>query len=166
MEVRKSFFTGSEPTRRILKKLAAESSRKNVPLELGGQTPQMCFPMQTLKYHLLQWPFRLLQMLVRFALPPQGEYYLSFRRELQAYTANYERIYVHKGVADSEGSFFHLQAGRTQFERAIGKIERWQGVSAELVLGGKRMGKKGYWINLTVIYNMSEDAYIQKNEIF
>lgn len=43
MEIRKLSFTGSGPTGRILKKLAAESNLKHVSLELGGKSPQIVF---------------------------------------------------------------------------------------------------------------------------
>lgn len=43
MEIRKLSFTGSGPTGRLLKKLAADSNLKNVSLELGGKSPQIVF---------------------------------------------------------------------------------------------------------------------------
>ncbi|KAI5799119.1 aldehyde dehydrogenase domain-containing protein [Peziza echinospora] len=167
MEIRKLAFTGSCATGKIIKELAAKSNLKNVTLELGGKSPLIIFPDADLDLVAGHSGFAIA------GNAGQGCVALS-------------RMYVHTSVADqfltkisasmlqAAGKFGNLledgthqpQVDKQQFTTVMNFIESGKKSGAQLALGGKRVGEKGFFIEPTIFFNPPDDADIVRKEIF
>ena len=158
-------FTGSTATGKIIAHAAAEGLKK-VSLELGGKSPNIIMPDADLEA----------------AIPASalGIFYNSG----QTCTAP-SRLYVHADVADAvvkgiaefgksmkiapgldEESQIGPLVSQKQFDRVTGYIEQGAGEGAEIASGGARHGKRGYFLEPTVIANTTNDMAIVREEIF
>ncbi|KAM0747685.1 aldehyde dehydrogenase [Meredithblackwellia eburnea MCA 4105] len=167
MKVRQISFTGSGPTGRLISKAAAESNLKNITLELGGKSPSLVFADANL---------------------PKAAKALAtsaWRNSAQICTVQ-SRIYVHQTIADQFVDLYCKEWGnlvtysadendkkgsqgpivdRVQFERVMGFIEEAKGYCT-LVMGGKRAGNKGYFVEPTVFIDVPANARINQEEVF
>ncbi|KAK5017801.1 hypothetical protein LTR16_001510, partial [Cryomyces antarcticus] len=73
-----------------------------------------------------------------------------------------------KAVGDPEDESTQLGplVDGAQFDRVIGFIERGQQGQGDLLLGGRRIGDKGFFIEPTIFTNVKADSEIQSEEIF
>ena len=58
-----------------------------------------------------------------------------------------------------------LQVDSDQFEKIMDLIESGRKQGAKLNCGGKRVGKKGYFIEPTVFSDVTDDMRIAKEEV-
>src|SRR5262249_32674227 len=58
------------------------------------------------------------------------------------------------------------QVDETQFHKILGYIEAGQKAGAKCLTGGKRFGKKGFFVEPTVFPNVRDDMKIAQEEIF
>ncbi|KIY02269.1 uncharacterized protein Z520_02407 [Fonsecaea multimorphosa CBS 102226] len=167
MDIRKLAFTGSTVTGKAIKKAAAESNLKNVTLELGGKSPLIIFEDADLKKAAAAAAFSILVI--------SG----------QACMAS-SRIYVEENVANEfvelvkaeigrigfggdpleAGTLRGPQADKIQFDRVLSYLDLAQKENLNVVLGGKREDKTGYYIQPTIIYGAPDDSKLLKEEIF
>ncbi|KAF1349646.1 aldehyde dehydrogenase [Delphinella strobiligena] len=169
MRIRKVGFTGSGRTGRLIKQAAAASNLKRVSLELGGKSPLIIFPDADLE--------KAAEVAARSITMNSG----------QACIAS-SRLYVHESIADTfkekvgaamnaeastsgqdpldAKSAYAPQADKTQFEAVLRYIDLAKDSGGKIVLGGKRKGDKGYFIEPTIIENPSHDSRVAKEEIF
>ena len=69
-------------------------------------------------------------------------------------------------IGTDEGKFQGPQVDKIQFEKILGYIECGKQEGAKLVLGGNRIGTKGYFIEPTIFTNVEDEMKIAKEEIF
>ena len=58
------------------------------------------------------------------------------------------------------------QVDKTQFEKVLGYIETGKEQGAKLVVGGERVGEKGYFIQPTIFTEVTQEMKIWNEEIF
>jgi aldehyde dehydrogenase (NAD+) len=166
MDVDKIAFTGETGTGKIVMTAAANSNLKRVSLELGGKSPNVVFADADLDAAI------------------EGAYFGLFFNQGQCCCAGSrlfveEKIYdafVEKMVAKAKsrrvGDPFDPsteqgpQVSQEQFDRVMGYIDAGQKDGARMLLGGKRVGDRGYFIQPTIFTDVKDDMKIAKEEIF
>jgi aldehyde dehydrogenase (NAD+) len=166
MDVDKIAFTGETGTGKIVMTAAAQSNLKRVSLELGGKSPNIVFADADLDAAV------------------EGAYFGLFFNQGQCCCAGSrlfveEKIYdefVAKIVAKAKsrrvGDPFDPtteqgpQVSQEQFDRVMGYIDAGQKDGAKMLLGGQRVGDRGYFIQPTVFGDVKDDMRIAKEEIF
>lgn len=69
-------------------------------------------------------------------------------------------------IGTEEGKFQGPQVDKIQFEKILGYIESGKDEGAQCVLGGKRRGTKGFFLEPTIFTDVKDDMKIAKDEIF
>jgi aldehyde dehydrogenase (NAD+) len=166
MDVDKVAFTGEGSTGKIVMTAAAQSNLKRVSLELGGKSPNIVFADADLDAAI------------------EGAYLGLFFNQGQCCCAG-SRLYVedkvHDKLADKLvskakqqklGDPFDMdttqgpQVSQEQMDRVLGYIDAGKKEGAECLVGGKRFGKKGYYVEPTVFTGVKDEMKIAKEEIF
>jgi aldehyde dehydrogenase (NAD+) len=166
MDVDKVAFTGEGATGKIVMTAAAQSNLKRVSLELGGKSPNIVFADADLDAAI------------------EGAYLGLFFNQGQCCCAG-SRLYVedkvHDKLADKLvskakqqklGDPFDMdttqgpQVSQEQMDRILGYIDAGKKEGAECLVGGKRFGKKGYYVEPTVFTGVKDEMKIAKEEIF
>jgi aldehyde dehydrogenase (NAD+) len=166
MDVDKVAFTGEGSTGKIVMTAAAQSNLKRVSLELGGKSPNIVFADADLDAAI------------------DGAYLGLFFNQGQCCCAG-SRLYVedkvHDKLADKLvakakqqklGDPFDMtttqgpQVSQEQMDRVLGYIDVGKKEGAECLIGGKRFGKQGYYVEPTVFTGVKDEMKIAKEEIF
>lgn len=164
-EVDKISYTGSTVVGKSIV-AAAAGNLKRVALELGGKSPVIIFPDADLERAT--------------ASAAEG----IFRNAGQACVAG-SRLYVHKKVFDQvvrgvveraktlkvgSGIQSDTQMGplisQKQLDRVSGYVQSGKEQGAEIVVGGKRVEGKGYFMQPTVLAETNRDMRVVQEEIF
>jgi aldehyde dehydrogenase (NAD+) len=166
LDVDKIAFTGETTTGKIVMTAAAQSNLKRVSLELGGKSPNVVFADADLDAAI------------------EGAYFGLFFNQGQCCCAGsrlfvQERAYdafVEKMVAKTKsrkvGDPFDPateqgpQVSQEQFDRVMGYIDAGKKDGAKMLVGGNRVGNRGYFIQPTVFTDVQDDMRIAKEEIF
>lgn len=167
MRIRKISFTGSVPTGKKIQIAAAQSNLKRVTLELGGKSPAVVFEDANLD-NALTWT-------VNALLARSGQVCVAATRVYVQRSIAQEFIdkYVAK-VKEAAGKLGDPQDPNTglgplvdhlALERVTAMIERAKN-DAELVVGGKRKGDKGNFVEPTVFLNPKAGSEIIEKEVF
>ena len=165
-KVSKVAFTGSLKTGTQVLQNAGVNGLKKITLELGGKSPNVIMDDADLDYAIGQS-----QMGVFYN---QGQACLSG-----------SRVFVHEKIYDEfvertvscaskrkigdplDPSTEHgPQIDELQMNKVLGYIESGKQEGAKLLLGGKRWGKRGYFIEPTVFSDVKDDMKIAREEIF
>jgi phenylacetaldehyde dehydrogenase len=163
--VDKIAFTGSTEVGRLIVQAAAKDLKK-VSLELGGKSPNIVFEDADLD----------------IAIP--GAANAIFFNHGQCCCAG-SRLYVHKthfdkvvdGVASAAkkiklgpGQQPDSQMGplvsEEQLNRVLGYLESGRAAGAKPVIGGKRSGDRGYFVEPTVLVDVKPGMKVMEEEIF
>ena len=166
MDVDKIAFTGSTEIGHEIMKYSAESNLKSVTLELGGKSPNIVFADTDLD------------------AAAEGAHFALFFNQGQCCCAG-SRVFVEHSIHDKfveklvekakarrVGDPFDRdtqqgpQVDQDQFDKIMGYIEVGKQKGGELLCGGARVGKKGYFVEPTIFDNVSDDAKIAREEIF
>jgi aldehyde dehydrogenase (NAD+) len=166
MDVDKIAFTGETSTGKIVMSAAAQSNLKRVSLELGGKSPNVVFADADLDAAV------------------EGAYFGLFFNQGQCCVAG-SRLYVQEKVYDEfvakmtakakgrkVGDPFDPtteqgpQVSQEQFDRVMGYIDAGNKEGAKMLLGGGRVGDRGYFIQPTVFGDVKDEMKIAKEEIF
>jgi len=166
MDVDKIAFTGEHTTGQIVMTAAAQSNLKRVSLELGGKSPNVVFADADLDAAV------------------EGAYFGLFFNQGQCCCAG-SRLFVEEKVHDQfveklvakakgrkVGDPFDLdteqgpQVSQEQCDRIMGYIEAGKKEGAKMLIGGNRVGDRGYFIEPTVFDNVTDDMKIAREEIF
>jgi aldehyde dehydrogenase (NAD+) len=158
-------FTGEYRTAQIIMKEAADSL-KRLTFELGGKSPNIVFNDADLDAAV------------------EGSYLGIYLNQGQCCCAG-SRLFVQKDIHDAfvdkmkakakarkVGNPFDPeteqgpQVDKAQFDKIMGLIEKGKKGGAQCIVGGKQVGKKGYFIEPTVFTNVTDDMEIAKEEIF
>ncbi len=162
--VDKIVFTGSTATGHKIVQYSAESNLKKVTLELGGKSPLIVCDDADLE-----------------AAADAARDGL-FGNSGQVCCAS-SRIFVDSKVYDrfvqmcvdrakkitmgtEEGKFQGPQVDEIQFKKILAYIECGKQQGAKCILGGKRYGTTGYYIEPTIFSDVQDEMKIAKEEIF
>jgi aldehyde dehydrogenase (NAD+) len=166
MDVDKVAFTGSTEVGKLIMQAAGRSNLKRVTLELGGKSPNIVFADANLDAAI------------------EGSFFGLFFNQGQCCCAG-SRLFVESKVYDD---FIARMINRTkkqkvgdpfdpqttqgpqitqeQFDKVMDYIHSGRTSGAELVCGGNRIGKRGYFIEPTIFTNVGDDMKIAQEEIF
>jgi len=164
-DVDKIAFTGHVDTAKIIQKAAADTLKRTT-FELGGKSPNVVFADADLDEAVA------------------GSFHAIYFHGGQCCTAG-SRLFVEKKIHQdfverlAEKSKErklgdpldpHTEQGpqvsQEQMDKILGYVEQGQKEGATLLTGGRRHGKKGYFIEPTVFDNVKDDMAIAKDEIF
>jgi phenylacetaldehyde dehydrogenase len=164
-DVDKCAFTGSTEVGRLILKAAAGNLKK-VSLELGGKSPNVVFKDADLNT----------------AIP--GAASAIFFNHGQCCCAG-SRLYVENDVYDEvvQGVAEHAKkikigpgldpqtemgplVSDEQLNRVCGYLESGVSEGAKAIVGGKRHGQQGYFVEPTVLVNTRDDMKVMREEIF
>ncbi|OBJ04759.1 aldehyde dehydrogenase [Mycobacterium sp. 1465703.0] len=166
-DVEKVAFTGSTEVGRAIVHASADSNLNKVTLELGGKSPVLIFDDAKLKK----------------AIPMSA--FGTFVHSGQACVCG-SRILVQRGVYDQvvegmamvanamkmggpkeEGTMSGPLISQKQLDRVLGYLEQGRSDGAEIVTGGHRLNRKGYFVHPTVVTNVDPDtSRLFQEEIF
>lgn len=163
-DVDKVSFTGSSAVGREIVKYSAESNLKKVSLELGGKSPLIVCDDADLEQ------------------AASAAHIGLFLNHGQCCCAS-SRIFVDEKIHDKfvelcigkakaiavgtdEGKFQGPQVDSIQFHKILGFIDSGKEEGAKCVLGGKRIGTKGYFLEPTIFTDVKDEMKIAKEEIF
>jgi acyl-CoA reductase-like NAD-dependent aldehyde dehydrogenase len=158
-------FTGSPEVGREIAIEAARQFRR-ITLELGGKSPQIILGDAD--------PAAVVPGVAIGFFANQGEICAAGTRVL-VQRSNYDEVV--SGLADAAGKVvlgnpFDEQTtmgaliNQSQLERVLGYIDRGQADGAELVAGGSRPDRPGYFVQPTVFAGGGNDISIARDEIF
>ncbi|KAL2755691.1 hypothetical protein ACRALDRAFT_1043221 [Sodiomyces alcalophilus JCM 7366] len=163
MGVRKVSFTGSTTTGRKIQEMAAKSNLKRVTLELGGKSPAVVFDDCNLDNAVTWCANAITANTGQVRVYVQAGIYDKF-------VAAYKKAMQDKAAGIGDPSVDTTTIGplvdKSQFDRVRGFIERGQQGQGTLLVGGGRVGEKGYFVEPTVFENVAQDAEILQQEIF
>jgi aldehyde dehydrogenase (NAD+) len=166
MDVDKIAFTGSTEVGKLVMRAAADSNLKRVTLELGGKSPNIVFADADLDKAV------------------EGAHFALFFNQGQCCCAG-SRLLVEKHIHDEfvdkmvkrvkkvkVGDPFDTttnqgpQVSQEQYDKVMGYIQSGQQEGAQMLTGGNRVGKLGYFIEPTVFSKVGHEMQIAQEEIF
>ncbi len=166
MDIDKVAFTGSTEVGKLILQAAGKSNCKNVTLELGGKSPCIVFEdadineAVELAHHAIF--FNMGQCCAAGSRTyVQDAIYDEFVRKAVARAKS--RV---TGSPLQQGTEHGPQVDEDQFNKILGMIKRGEKDGAKLMCGGKRWGDKGWFIEPTVLADVSQDNFCARNEIF
>jgi aldehyde dehydrogenase (NAD+) len=164
-DVDKVAFTGSTEVGKLIVQAAAGNLKK-VSLELGGKSPVLIFDDAAMKRAIVSAAMGI------FSGSGQGCVCGS-------------RVFVQRGVFDQvvdgmaavadklrlggptdEGAQLGPLISQKQLTRVMGYVDEGKQQGVEVVTGGHRLDRKGYFVRPTVLTNVSTDARLYREEIF
>lgn len=168
MRIRKVSFTGSISTGKKIQEMAAKSNLKRVTLELGGKSPAVVFDDCNLE-NAVTWTANAITAntgQVCFAASrvyvQEGIYDKFIEKYKEAMQAKAKEV----GDPEKEGTNIGPLVDEAQFNRVRGFIERGQQGQGKLLVGGQRIGDKGYYLEPTVFTDVDPTSEIHCEEIF
>lgn len=166
-DIHKCSFTGSANVGRKVMAGAAQANLKKVTLELGGKSPLIVFADADLN-QAVEDVFGAIFSNMGQNCCAGSRLFLEKGIEgdfLKKLKARVEEVKI--GNTLDEAYNFGTMVDRVQFERVMNFIEKAKkDGDSELLVGGKRHGNKGYFIEPTIFHNVKETAMIATEEIF
>jgi len=166
MKVTKVSFTGSTLVGRKVMQASSETNLKKVHLELGGKSPQIVFDdcdfEKTLDWVICSCFFNSSQCCTAGSrLLIQEGIYDKF---VKAVAERMKTMQV--GPSEKDGCYYGPLINKRQFERVLGYIKQAETEKLDLVLGGKRLHDKGYFIEPTLYTHVPDTSKLAQEEIF
>ncbi len=164
-QVDKIAFTGEYKTAQIIMTDAAQTL-KRLTFELGGKSPNVIFADADLDAAAVGTEFGLFFN--------QGQCCCAGSRvfvEEKIHDKFVEKL-LKRAKARKVGDPFHPdttqgpQVDQAQFDKILGYIEKGVESGAACLTGGKRVGKKGFFIEPTIFGGVTDDMPIATDEIF
>jgi phenylacetaldehyde dehydrogenase len=165
-DVEKVAFTGSTEVGREIVHAAGASNLKKVTLELGGKSPVLIFDDADLEA----------------AIPMAG--FGTFIHSGQACVCG-SRVFAQRGVYEQvveglaniantlqlggpkdEGAMIGPLISQKQLTRVLGYLDQGKSDGVEVVTGGHRLDRKGYFVHPTVLTNVASTSRLFQEEIF
>ncbi|KAF8541643.1 aldehyde dehydrogenase domain-containing protein [Trichophaea hybrida] len=169
-DIRKVSFTGSTTTGKLLMKVAADSNMKKLQLELGGKSPCIIFK----DANLAETAVRLAESITflggqacvassRVLVEESAaEEFLGYFRD--ALSAKEMQVLTDP-TSDKENGLTPL-VDEVQFKKVMAYIEEGKKQSPTPVVGGHRIGDKGYFVAPVLFKDLPQDSILIKQEIF
>jgi len=166
MDIDKIAFTGSTEVGQIIQQACGKTNLKNATLELGGKNPMI-----VLNDADLDMAVEMAHQAIFFN---QGQVCAAGSRLLVQEDIHDEFVKrsIEKAKKRKVGNPFAPdsqqgpQVDKTQFEKVLGYIETGKEQGAKLVVGGERVGEKGYFIQPTIFTEVTQEMKIWNEEIF
>jgi aldehyde dehydrogenase (NAD+) len=161
-------FTGSTLTGRKILKAAAETNLKDVTLELGGKSPTIIFDDANIE-QAIKWATNGIFFNMGQVCSAGSRIFVQegvYDQVLAAFTATAKALAEKAGDPFSPGTQHGPQVSKVQLDRVLGYVESGKEQGARLVVGGERLGDRGYFVHPTVFTDVSPDMKIVKEEIF
>ncbi|KAF4994130.1 hypothetical protein FDECE_13230 [Fusarium decemcellulare] len=169
MRVAKVSFTGSIQTGKTVQILAAKSNLKRVTLELGGKSPAVVFNDANLE-NAVTWAVDALVNNSGQICFAATRVYVQSQIHDKFIEAYLERLKVKRHlIGDPEAP--NTQIGpvvdKAQHDRILGIISSAiENKDGQVLVGGQKLGDKGYFIEPTVFADTNNTSFIYKDEIF
>jgi aldehyde dehydrogenase (NAD+) len=169
--ISKISFTGSSLTGPKIVCASGETNLKRVSLELGGKSPMIICKDADLDQavkacHLGLW----INMGQCCCASSRIYIHESIQDEFVKKVTEMAKRLRTKGDTTSETDMpacdLGPQVDKIQFDKVLGYIESGKKEGAKCVLGGGRIGDKGYFVQPTVFTGVTDDMKIAKEEIF
>ncbi|GMM56317.1 aldehyde dehydrogenase (NAD(P)(+)) [Maudiozyma humilis] len=164
-DVKKIAFTGSTATGRTIMKNAADTVKK-VTLELGGKSPNIVFAdadldkaVRSIAHGIFYNSGEVCCAGSRVYI--QDSVYDEVLEKFRQYTAG-----IKVGNPFDPDTFQGAQTSQKQLDKILDYVKRGEEEGARVVIGGKRRGAKGYFVEPTIFADVREDMQIVKDEIF
>jgi aldehyde dehydrogenase (NAD+) len=166
-DVEKVAFTGSTEVGREIVRASAASNLNKVTLELGGKSPVLIYDDADLDMAITMAAFG--------TFVHSGQACVCGSR-IFAQRGVYERVV--EGIANmanmmqlggpkDDGVMVGPLISQKQLTRVLGYLEQGRSDGAELVTGGHRLDRKGYFVHPTVVTNVDPDSSrLFQEEIF
>ena len=158
-------FTGSSETGKEIMRVAAGTTKK-VIMELGGNNPVIVCEDADVNAAATQQAQRHFGNTAQNCSTP-GRYYVHekvYDRFVAAFVEQVKKIVV--GDPKDERTTMGPMANKQQMEKVEYYIELAIKEGARIVCGGKRAAKKGYYLQPTVIADVTHDMTVAREEIF
>ncbi|CAB3236865.1 unnamed protein product [Arctia plantaginis] len=165
-DVAKISFTGSAEVGKLIQQAAGVNNLKRVTLELGGKSPLVIMDDADLDLAVpaaAQGVFSLQgQMCIAASrLYVHSKIYDKFVKAAIQYAKNI-KIGDPKDPTTQHGP----QVDSEMMTKVLRYIQKGKEEGAKLVLGGNRIGTKGYYLEPTIFIDVKDDMAIAKDEIF
>src|ERR1700756_1922023 len=165
-DVEKVAFTGSTEVGRAIVHASADSNLNKVTLELGGKSPVLIFDDASVKKALTLAAFG--------AFVHSGQACVCGSR-IFAQRGVYDRVVegvammantFKLGAPSEEGCVSGPLISQKQLTRVMGFIDEGKSAGVEVVAGGYRLDRKGYFVHPTVLTNVDPGMRLYQQEIF
>ena len=165
MDIRKISFTGSGRTGRLIQEMSARSNLKNVTLELGGKTPAIIFDDADLSVAVPATQFSIQWNSGQICMANSRIYVQEGIAE--KFKEEFKKVFINAKIGDplDKNTNHGPQADKIQFNTITKFIEAGK-KEAKLLVGGERVGEKGYFVKPTIFADAPESSSIVKEEIF
>ncbi len=158
-------FTGSSDTGKEIMRVASQTVKKCV-MELGGNNPVIvCADADVVKAATWQAQRHFSNTAQNCSTP--GRYYVHesiYDQVVEAFVAQVGKIVV--GDPQDPQTTMGPMANKQQFEKVQYYIQTAIDEGARIVAGGNRVGDKGYFLEPTVVADVTHDMTIAREEIF
>jgi len=158
-------FTGSSETGKEIMRVASQTAKKSV-MELGGNNPVIvCADADVAKAATWQAQRHFGNSSQNCSTP--GRYYVHesvYDQFVETFAGQAEQIVV--GDPADENTTMGPMANKQQMQRVEQLIESARSEGARIALGGERVGDKGYFLQPTVVVDVTHDMTIAREEIF
>ena len=168
MRIRKVSFTGSIATGKKIQEMAAKSNLKRVTLELGGKSPAVVFDDCNLD-NAVTWTANAITSNTGQVCFAASRVYVQegiYDKFIAKYKAAMEEKAKVVGDPDDSKTQIGPLVDEAQFKRVSGFIERGQKGQGKLLVGGHRIGNKGFYLEPTVFTDVDPTSEIHCQEIF
>src|ERR1700704_3319673 len=165
-DVEKVAFTGSTEVGRAIVHASADSNLNKVTLELGGKSPVLIFDDADLNAAIPMASFG--------TFVHSGQACVCGSR-IFAQRGVYERVVegianmanvMQLGGPSDEGAMVGPLISQKQLTRVLGYLDQGKSDGAELVTGGHRLDRQGYFVHPTVLTNVATTSRLFQEEIF
>lgn len=154
MKIEKVAFTGSTLVGRAIMKAAAESNLKKVTLELGGKSPNIICDDANLDDAVSWAAFGLFFNHGQCCCAGSRVYVQEsiYDKFMEKFTEKVKSLKV--GDPFKPDTFQGPQVSQLQFDRIMAYIDDGKKSGAKTLLGGNRLGDKGYFSEYTDVFDM------------
>lgn len=166
MDIDKVAFTGSTLVGRNIMKAAASTNLKKVTLELGGKSPNIVFADADIEQAVGWAAFGIMFNHGQCCCAGSRVYVEEsvYDKFMSSMEAKVKAIKV--GDPFSQDTFQGPQVSQLQYDRIMQYIDSGKQDGANVLTGGTRHGKEGYFIEPTIFTNVNPESKISKEEIF
>ncbi|KAI5818079.1 aldehyde dehydrogenase domain-containing protein [Pyronema omphalodes] len=169
-DVRKLSFTGSTATGRLLQKVSAETNMKKYQLELGGKSACIVFADADLEKaaELLANSFTFLSgqaCIASSRVLVEESVMEEFMGHFRTFVGAKEMNVLTDPTLDCADGLSPL-VDEIQFKKVLAYIEEGKRTSAKPVIGGHRIGSKGYFVAPCIFENLPQSSRLIQEEIF
>ncbi|PID63915.1 MAG: betaine-aldehyde dehydrogenase [Gammaproteobacteria bacterium] len=164
--IEKVSFTGSVPTGKKVMAGAAQSSLKEVTMELGGKSPLIITADADIDMAA--------DIAVMANFYSSGQVCTNGTRVFvpKQHQATFESAVVERvkrirlGDPMNEATNFGPLVSRAQLDKTLEYIEAGKAEGAKLLIGGNRVGERGFFVEPTVFSDCQDEMKIVRDEIF